>query len=160
MRSYEFPPWVVVLGAITFLLLHLHFATAWESLYAPQPWAGMEDAARTGLLEPWFGSTPVSLRVTQAVLAGLALVVGLLRTDDSWKAGLALWVGVLIPLIPVLFGRTVLTETNLLVVTPMSDAPLTWLALPLETLRVGVPLLAGIVASRVLLWLRRVILGR
>lgn len=162
MRSYGFPPWVVlvVLGALTFLLLHLHFTTAWETLYAPQPWSGLETAAREGLLQPWFGSTPGSLRVTQAVMGGLALVVGLLRTDDPWRAGLALWVGVLIPLIPVLFGRTVLTETGLLVVTPMSDEPLTWLALPLEALRVGVPVFGGIFASRLLLWLRRVVFGR
>lgn len=162
MRSYGFPPWVVlvVLGALTFLLLHLHFTTAWENLYAPQPWSGLETAAREGLLQPWFGSTPGSLRVTQVVLGGLALVVGLLRTDDPWRAGLALWLGVLIPLIPVLFGRTVLTETGLLVVTPMSDEPLTWLALPLEALRVGVPVFGGIFASRLLLWLRRAAFGR
>lgn len=161
MKSHGFPPWVVlvVLGALTFLLLHLHFTTAWEGLYAPQPWSGLEAAAREGLLEPWFGSTPGSLRVTQTVLGGLALVVGLLRSDDPWRAGLALWVGVLVPLIPVLFGRTVLTETGLLVVTPMSDEPLTWLALPLESVRVGVPIAVGIAAARVLFWLRRVVVG-
>lgn len=162
MKSYGFPPWVVlvVLGALTFLLLHLHFTTAWEGLYAPEPWSGLETAAREGLLEPWFGSTPGSLRVTQTVLGTLAVVVGLLRSDEPWRAGLALWVGVLIPLIPVLFGRTVLTDTGLLVVSPMSDEPLTWLALPLETVRAGVPLFAGIAVSRIIFWLRRVILGR
>lgn len=161
MKSHGFPPWVVlvVLGAISFLLLHLHFTTAWEGLYAPQPWSGWESAAREGLLEPWFGSTPGSLRVTQAVLGGLALVVGLLRTDDPWRAGLALWIGVLIPLIPVLFGRTVLTDTGLLVVSPMSDEPLTWMAIPLEAVRAGVPLFAGIAASRILVWLRRMVFG-
>lgn len=160
--KYEFPPWVVlvVMGALVFMLLDLHFTTAWESLYAPEPWAGMEQAARTGVLEPWFGSTPRSLRVTQTVLGGLAFVVGLVRTDDPWNAGMALWIGVLIPLIPVLVGRTILNETGLLVVTPMSEEPLTWLALPLEAVRVGAPILAGVLASRLLLGFRRLIFGR
>ncbi len=161
MKSHGFPPWVilVVLGSLSFLLLHLHFTTAWEGLYAPQPWTGWESAAREGVLEPWFGSTPVSLRVSQTVLGGLAFVVGLLRSDEPWRAGVALWVGVLIPLIPVLFGRTVLTDTGLLVVSPMSDEPLTWLAIPLESIRVVVPLFVGIAASRIVFWLRRIVFG-
>lgn len=162
MKSYGFPPWVVLvaLGALAFLLLDLHFTTAWETLYAPEPWSGWEQAARTGLLGPWFGSTPRSLRVTQTVLGTLALVVGLMRTDDPWNASLALWIGVLIPLIPVLVGRTILTDSGLLVVSPMSDEPLTWLAIPLEAFRVGAPLVIGVVASRLLLWFRRVVFGR
>lgn len=161
MKSHGFPPTVVlvVLGAITFLLLHLHFVTVWDQLYAVQPWAGLEKAARTGLLEPWFGSTPRSLRVSQAVLGVVALVVGLLRTDDPWRAGLSLWIGVLIVLLPVLTGRTFLSETGLLVVAPMSGEPLTWLAIPLEMVRVGLPVFVGIAASRMLYLLRRAIFG-
>lgn len=161
MKSHGFPPTVVlvVLGAMTFLLLHLHFVTVWDQLYAVEPWTGLENAARTGLLEPWFGSTPRSLRVTQTVLGVVALIVGLLRTAGPWRAGLSLWIGVLLVLLPVLVGRTFLSETGLLVVAPMSGEPLTWLAIPLEAVRVGLPVFAGIAVSRVLFALRRAVFG-
>lgn len=157
----EFPPWVViaVVGAVTFLVLDLHFVTTWEELYAAAAWPGLQETARGSLVEPWFGGTPMSLRITQGTLFVLATVVALMRPDDSASAGLALWVGVLIPLIPVLLGRAVLSGTALTTFAPMSDAPLTWLALPVEAVRVGVPILVGVIAGGILRFLGRVLFG-
>lgn len=158
----EFPPWVIiaVLGAITFLLLDLHFVTSWEQLYAAGAWPGLQATARGGLMEPWFGGTPMSLRMTQGAFFVLAFVVSLMRSNDAAMAGLALWVGVLIPLVPVLVGRTLLSGTGLTTFAPMSDEPLVWMAVPLEAVRVGVPIVAGVLAGAILRFLGRLFFGR
>lgn len=157
----EFPPWVViaVVGAVTFLVLDLHFLTTWEELYATAAWPGLQETARGSLVEPWFGSTPMSLRITLGTLFVLATVVSLMRPNDAGTAGLALWFGVLIPLIPVLLGRTILSGTALTTFAPMSDRPLIWLAIPVESVRVGIPILAGIVAGGILRFFGRVLFG-
>lgn len=158
----EFPPWALigVLGAVTFLVLDLHFVTTWEELYAAAAWPGLQEAARGSLVEPWFGSTPMSLRITQGTLFVLATIVALMRSDDAGTAGLALWIGVLIPLVPVLLGRAVLSGTALTTFAPMSDEPLTWLAIPAEAVRVGVPILAGVMMGAVLRFFGRLLFGR
>lgn len=158
----EFPPWalIMVLGAVAFLLLDLHFVTSWEQLYAETAYSGVRDAARGGLVEPWFGSTPTSLRMTLGALFLLATAVSLIRTDDAAMAGVALWVGVLIPLVPVLLGRTILSGTGLTTFAPMSDEPLVWLAVPVEAARVGVPILAGVMAGGILRFVGRVLFGK
>lgn len=157
----EFPPYILiaVVGAVTFLMLDLHFVTAWETLYVSAVWPGLQEAARGGLVEPWFGSTPMGLQVTQGALFVLATIVALMRSRDAGKAGLALWVGVLIPLVPVLLGRTVLSGTALTTFAPMSDEPLIWMAVPVEAVRVGVPILAGVVAGGVLRFVGRTLFG-
>lgn len=158
----EFPPYVIiaVVGAITFLLLDLHFVTSWEELYAAAAWPGLQATARGSLMEPWFGSTPLSLRLTQGTFFLLAVAISLMRTDDSMTAGLALWVGVLIPLVPVLLGRTLLSGTGLTTFAPMSDEPLVWMAVPIEALRVGIPILLGVMAAGVLRFLGRALFGK
>lgn len=162
MSLKEFPPWVlvVILGAVTFVMLHIHFVTAWEELYAAAPWEGFEAAAREGLLDPWFGSTPRSLRVSQGVLLVLAAVVGIMRADDAMKAGVALWVGVLIPLIPVLFVRAVTTDSGLVTLSPMTDLPITWFSIPLEALRTAAPVFVGILAGLILRRTVGILFGR
>lgn len=148
-------PWVlvVVLGAATFIILHIHFVTAWEQLYAPAPWPGFEAAARRGLIDPWFGSSPRSLRVTQTVLLVLATVVGVMRSGEGFKSGLALWVGVMIPLIPVLFIRLATADTTLVTLSPMTGGEITWLSLPLEAVRTAAPIFLGIFAGMLVRWL-------
>lgn len=157
----DFPPYVVVavIGAVTFLMLDLHFVTSWEELYATAAWPGLQETARGSLVEPWFGSTPMSLRLTQGTLFLLATIVSLMRTEDAGMAGLALWVGVLIPLVPVLLGRTILSGTALTTFAPMSDRPLIWMAVPVEAVRVGVPILVGVVAGGILSWMGRALFG-
>lgn len=157
----EFPPWAIiaVVGAVAFLLLDLHFVTSWEELYAAGTWPGIREAARGSLLEPWFGSTPRSLRLTMGTFFVLATLVSLMRTDDMMAAGIALWVGVLIPLVPVLLGRTVLSGTGLTTFAPMSEEPLVWMAVPMEALRIGVAIVAGILAGAVLRLLGRFVFG-
>lgn len=157
----EFPPYVViaVVGAVAFLMLDLHFVTTWEELYATAAWPGLREAARGSLMEPWFGSTPMSLRMTQGALFVLALVVSLIRSKDMGTAGLALWVGVLIPLVPVLLGRTILSGTALTTFAPMSERPLVWLAVPVEAVRVGVPILLGVAAGAILSYIGRALFG-
>lgn len=156
MSGRQLAPWylVVVLGAVTFLMLHIHFVTVWEELYAVSPWPGFEAAAREGLVEPWFGSSPRSLRVTQTVLFGLAAVLGVMRSREGLRTALALWLGVLLPLIPVLLVRAVTSETGLATISSMSELPITWLALPLEALRTGAPVFAGVLAGLIVkgLW--------
>lgn len=149
MSSGRFAPWylVVVLGAVAFIMLHIHFITAWEALYVTAPWPGLEAAAREGLVDPWFGSTPRSLRVSQVVLFGLAGVLGVMRSKEGMKTALALWLGVLLPLIPVLVARAVTSEAGLVTISPMTDVPISWLALPLEALRTGVPIFVGVLAG-------------
>lgn len=161
MRA-EFPPWAVigVLGALTFLLLDLHFVTSWEALYAAHTWPGLREAARGSLMEPWFGSSPESLRLTQGTFFVLAVIVSLMRTDDAATAGIALWVGALIPLVPVLLGRTLLSGTGLTTFAPMSDEPLVWMAVPIEAVRVGVAILAGILAGGILRLVGRFVFGK
>lgn len=149
MKRGDFPPWVLVvlLGSVTFVMLHIHFVTAWEDLYLVAPWAGFEAAAREGVLGPWFGSTPRSLRVTQTVLFVLAGVLGVMRAGEGMKTAVGLWIGVLLPLIPVLVARAVTSKTGLITVTPMSDQPMTWMALPLEGLRTATPIFLGVLAG-------------
>lgn len=157
----EFPPYIViaVVGAVAFLMLDLHFVTAWEELYVTAVWPGLQETARGGLVEPWFGSTPMSLRLTQGTLFVLATIVALMRSDDAGKAGLALWVGVLIPLVPVLLGRTILSGTALTTFAPMSDQPLIWMAVPVEAARVGVSILAGVLVGGILRFFGKVLFG-
>lgn len=152
MKGGDFPPrvLVVVLGAVTFVMLHIHFVTAWEALYAAAPWPGFEEAAREGVLGPWFGSTPRSLRVTQTVLFVLACVLGIMRAGEGMKTALGLWAGVLLPLIPVLVARAITSETGLITITPMSDQPMTWMAVPLEAIRTAAPIFLGVLAGLVL----------
>lgn len=161
MSKGRVAPWflVVVLGAVTFIMLHLHFITAWEELYVVSPWPGLEAAAREGLLEPWFGSTPRSLRVTQIVLFGLAGVLGVMRSQEGLKTALALWLGVLLPLIPVLVARAVTSDAGLVTISPMSDLPISWLALPLEALRTGAPVFAGVLAGLIVKGLADLLFG-
>lgn len=157
----DFPPYVLVavVGAVTFLMLDLHFVTSWEQLYATAVWPGVQGAARGSLVEPWFGGTPMSLRLTQGALFVLATIIALMRSDDAARAGLALWVGVLVPLVPVLLGRTILSGTALTTFAPMSDQPLIWLAVPVEAVRVGVPIALGVIAGAILTWLGRALFG-
>lgn len=155
-------PWVlvVVLGAVTFVILHIHFVTVWEDLYAVAPWPGFESAARRGLIAPWFGNSPRSLRVTQLVLFVLAGVLGVMRSGEGLKTGAALWAGVLIPLVPVLFVRVATSDTGLVTLSPMTGSDITWMSLPLEAVRTAAPIFLGVLAGMILRWMFDVVLGR
>lgn len=162
MSGRSLAPWVliVVLGAVTFIILHIHFVTVWEDLYAVAPWPGFESAARRGLIGPWFGSTPRSLRVTQAVLFVLAAVLGVMRSGEGIKTGAALWAGVLIPLIPVLFIRVATSDTGLVTLSPMTGGDITWMSLPLEAVRTAAPIFLGILAGGIVRWFFEVLFRR
>lgn len=161
MSPRKLAPWflVVVLGAVTFIILHIHFITVWEELYVVSPWPGLEAAAREGLVDPWFGSTPRSLRVTQVVLFALAGVLGVMRHDEGLRTALALWLGVMLPLIPVLVARTITSEAGLVTISPMSSDPMTWLALPLEALRTAAPVFGGVLVGLVIRWVAGALRG-
>ncbi|HKK27998.1 MAG TPA: hypothetical protein VKB18_07935 [Gemmatimonadota bacterium] len=155
MARKEFPSFILagILGALTFAFLHLHFVTAWQELYVQSAWPGFEQAARRGLIQPWFTNSPRSLRVTEIVLFGLSFVVGLVRGNRPWGMATAVWVGVMTPLIPVLIARSFLSGSKILTITVFSHGDIPTLALLYEAVRTGVPIFAGMAAATILLWL-------
>jgi hypothetical protein len=160
-RSKDFPPLIVavVLGALTFGFLHLHFVTSWQELYVNAPWPGFEQAARRGIIQPWFTNSPRSLRVTEVVLFGLAFLVGLIRGAQPWVTSLALWLGVMIPLVPVLVARSLLANSRILTITVFGHGDIPTLALVYEAVRTGVPIVVGMLCAMILLVLWRALFG-
>lgn len=161
MANKDFPPLILagVLGALTFAFLHLHFVTAWQELYVRSAWPGFEQAARRGLIQPWFTNSPRSLRVTEVVLFGLAAAVGLTRRSRPWATATALWVGVMIPLVPVLIARSFLSGSKILTITVFSRGDIPTLAVLYEAVRTGAPIFAGMLAATILVWLGRALKG-
>lgn len=148
----EFPGWVAVLliGSFVFLFAHVHFAQTWETLYVVEPWPGFEESARRGLIDPWFGNSPRSLWVTQEVLFALAIVIGLMRSERVWTAGLVFWLGVMLPLIPFLLFRSLRSDAGFLATSPLVESGLWSTAILLEAGRTALPIALGLVCARIL----------
>ena len=161
MAKRDFPPFILaaVLGALTFAFLHLHFVTAWQELYVRSAWPGFDEAARRGLIQPWFTNSPRSLRVTEIVLFGLAFAVGLTRKSRPWFTATAVWVGVMVPLVPVLIARSFLSGSKILTITVFSQGDIPALALLYEAVRTGVPIFAGMAAAMIVLWVWHALTG-
>jgi hypothetical protein len=161
MAQKDFPPWILaaVLGALTFAFLHLHFVSSWQELYVSAPRPGFGEAARRGLIDPLFADSSRSLRLTEAVLFALALVTGLTRGRRPWSTAVAVWIGVMLPLVPVLVARSVLSGQKVLTVSAFGQGEIPAIALVYEAVRTGAPIFAGMTCAVVLLWLWHLIFG-
>ncbi len=91
----------LLVGTLTFLVLHLIFVFAWSRFFLAAPWPGYEESARRGLLEPWFINTPRSLWLTRAAFAVLAFVFAFARRRRRWPGALLLWTGAAVGVIAV-----------------------------------------------------------
>jgi hypothetical protein len=161
MAQKDFPPWILaaVLGALTFAFLHLHFVSSWQELYVSAPRLGFGDVAHRGLIDPVVANSSRSLRLTEAVLFALALVTGLTRGRRPWSTAVAIWVGVMLPLVPVLVARSVLSGERVLSVSAFGQGKIPAVALVYEAVRTGVPILAGMTCAVVILWLWHLLFG-
>lgn len=164
----HFPPAVVLLvvGAITFAALYEHFVHAWQDLYLAAEFAGVQAAAVEGVLEPWRGLRDPAVRtlreslwLTQAVPAVVALALGMLRSVRGRWRGVALWGGLLVPLVPLLVVRVLLPGSPLTSFGPVTNEPLAWAALYLEPFRVAAPVFLGIYAGAAVRALGRMLAG-
>jgi hypothetical protein len=85
----------VLAGAVVFLILHIHFVVAWESLYAHHPWTGYAP----GRSPAFFSSSPKSLAIASAVLLVMALALTVIPPGQRAGIGGALWAGVMIAVV-------------------------------------------------------------
>src|SRR6059058_1893420 len=81
----------VLAGAVVFLILHIHFVVAWESLYAHHPWSGQSSVGPAV-----FTGTPRSLAIASAVLFVMALALTVIPPGQRPGIASALWAGVMI----------------------------------------------------------------
>ena len=82
----------VLAGAVVFLILHIHFVVAWDSLYAHHPWTGYAP----GRSPAFFSSSPRSLAIANVVLFAMALALTVIPPGQRPGIGSALWAGVMI----------------------------------------------------------------
>ena len=81
----------VLAGAVVFLILHIHFVIAWESLYAQHPWTGYNPGASPA----FFSSSPRSVALANVVLFATALALTMIPPGQRPRIGVALWAGVM-----------------------------------------------------------------
>ena len=85
----------VLAGAVVFLILHIHFVVAWDSLYAPYPWTGYYPGGSPA----FFSSSPRSLAIANVVLFAMALALTVIPPGQRPGIGSALWAGVMIAVV-------------------------------------------------------------
>ena len=81
----------VLAGAVAFLILHIHFVLAWDSLYALHPWTGYAP----GRSPAFFSSSPRSVAIANVVLFATALALTMIPPGQRPRIGVALWAGVM-----------------------------------------------------------------
>jgi hypothetical protein len=81
----------VLAGAVVFLILHIHFVLAWDSLYALHPWTGYAP----GRSPAFFSSSPRSVAIANVVLFATALALTMIPPGQRPRIGVALWAGVM-----------------------------------------------------------------
>jgi hypothetical protein len=96
-----------VLGAVTFVLLHLFMVATWRTLFAVAPWPGYEGATRAGIVSPWFINSPRSLWLARATIFLVAFLLAALRRTPPWRAALVFWLGIAIA-VAAMYATTVL----------------------------------------------------
>src|SRR5437762_13853913 len=87
-------------GAVVFLILHVHFVLAWESLYAQHPWTGYNPGASAA----FFSSSPRSVAITNVVLFATTFALTILPAGQRPGIGAALWAGVISAVVLVWVG--------------------------------------------------------
>ncbi len=147
----------LLLGALTFAFLNGYFVASWQVLYVGSSWPSLSELVRRGVVEPWLVDSPLGLRVTEGVLFGLSLLVGLIRGREPWSSAFAVWLGVMLPLVPVLVARSLLSNSRLLTMSVFGHGDIPSLAILYEAVRTGLPIFAGILIAMVLVWLGRVL---
>jgi hypothetical protein len=78
-------------AAVVFLIMHLYFVLAWDSVYAQHPWAGYAP----GIAPPFFSSSPRSQLTASVVLLVMALALTLIPSGGKRLIGIAMWAGVI-----------------------------------------------------------------
>lgn len=113
-------------GAIVFLILHLHFILAWDSLYADYPFAG------TRAEPPFFATSERSSLITTIVLFATALGLTLIPKGNQPGLGVALWAGVVTAVVFVWLVTARLRQDSnmwpidLVFVSAMTGLPMLW----------------------------------
>lgn len=103
---------VVAVGAVTMLLLHLHFVMFWESSYSGFEWRGYEGCIVHGRCPPFFSGTSRSLLITNLVLFFLPLVVFWFARERPWTSTLGLWLGVMLSVVIIWLATKRLREDS------------------------------------------------
>jgi len=129
-RMWSRPQFFYFLAAgIVFLILHLYFVLAWDTLYAPYPWPGYAP----GVSPPVFTSSPSSQLVAYAVLFAIPLGLTLLPAGRRPWMGLAMWAGVMAAIVLVWIATPQLRNNS-------NMWPISLVFLSFKT---GVPMLIG-----------------
>ena len=118
----------VLAGAIVFLILHIHFVVAWESLYAHHPWWGQHPGGPAV-----FTGSPRSLAIASAVLFVMALALTVIPPGQRPGIGSALWAGVMIAVVLIWVATARLRQDS-------NMWPIDFVFLAVQT---GVPMVVG-----------------
>jgi len=119
----------VLIGAVVFLILHMHFVLAWESLYAHYPLKGYAP----GVIPAFFTSSPRSIAIANVVLFAMALGLTIIPPGQRKGIGAALWAGVMIAVVLAWVGTARMRENS-------NMWPISFVVLVVMT---GVPMLVG-----------------
>ena len=98
----------VLAGAVVFLILHIHFVLAWESLYAHHPWTGYAPGAS----HAFFSSSPRSVAIANVALFAAALALTIIPPGQRPGIGAALWAGVISAVVLVWVGTARLRQDS------------------------------------------------
>lgn len=162
----ELPPWPVlaVVGTILGVALHDHYLVAWEELYLAQDWQGLGQMLEAGVLVPWRGVTDGAVReahnslwMGQVVPACVALAMAVLPSVDRLRKGLVLWLGMLLPIVPLLLVRVMLPDSGLLDFGSVSTVPMVGQAVYLEPIRIAVPIFGAVLLAGVVREVTRIV---
>lgn len=152
----ELPPWPVlaVVGTILGVALHDHYLVSWQELYLVADWSGPGELFRAGVVVPWRAVTDASLReahnslwLGQVVPACVALAMAALPSVDRLRKGLVLWIGMLLPIVPLLLVRVMLPDSGLLNFGSGTAEPLVGQAVYLEPVRVAIPIFGAVLLA-------------
>jgi hypothetical protein len=126
-----------ILGAGTFVLLHVFMVATWRTLFAVAPWPGYEGAARAGIVSPWFINSPRSLWLARATIFSVAFLLAALRRSPPWRVALVFWLGVAIAV------------AAMYATTALPDLPNGWIGYLVYPFRTLLPVLVATVAGDV-----------
>ena len=102
----------VAIGAVTMLLLQLHFVLFWKSYYSHFPVQGYQGAMAAGNVSPFFTGSAQSLQITEIVLFALPLLVLWFARESSWTSTLGLWSGVMLSVVIIWLATKRLREDS------------------------------------------------
>jgi|PlaIllAssembly_1097288.scaffolds.fasta_scaffold432776_1 uncharacterized membrane protein len=127
-------------GAVTMLLLQLHFVLFWKSYYIHFPIQGYEGAMAEGKVAPFFTGSTQSAEITKIVLFLLPLAVLWFARGSAWRSTCGLWLGVMFSVVIIWLATERLRR----------DSNMWPIDLVLLSVMTGVPLFLGCITQVVI----------